>query len=118
MELKITLCPLSKWSTRDGLKISDEGENAGPNTNIIKLFSDRNSQIFAISYTVTGVEHLEGHLLGQALAKVTDTRLERLAKDKCPSLFQKIINYGHKKFLTLGPQSEKRTSIFFVKKSV
>ncbi len=32
------------------------------------------------------------------------TRLERSAKDKRCSLLQKIVNYGHKKFIIIGPR--------------
>jgi len=41
------------------------------------------------------------------------TRLERLALDKCYSLFQKSVNYGQKSFITLARLPNHERDIFY-----
>ncbi len=52
------------------------------------------------------MKHLAGAppQLGNLLASPTIIRrLERLARDKHSSLLRKLVNYGQKKFYTIGP---------------
>ncbi len=45
--------------------------------------------------------------VGSGVTRKCWTRLERLAKDKRPSLSLKVVTYGHKKFYNIGHCSEK-----------
>jgi len=52
-------------------------------------------------------EHLKGASIGKALALPRKhwARLEKLARDKCSSLLQKLVTHGRKKFYNIGPCS-------------
>jgi hypothetical protein len=54
--------------------------------------------------------------VGSSLTRKHSTSLEKLARDKHPSLLRISVNYGQKSFITLGPDRVKHTSLLFMKK--
>jgi hypothetical protein len=52
--------------------------------------------------------------VGSGLTRKHETKLVRLARDKCSSLLRKFVNYGRKKFYRIGSWGQRYESFFFV----
>jgi hypothetical protein len=80
-----------------------------PGSNVIKLFM---SVLFLVglmfmvkasSLTESGVSFRCSNRIGSGPNRKHKTRLERLIREKRSSILRKFVNYGCKKFITLGP---------------
>ncbi len=97
-------------------------QNLSPGPNVLKLFSVRNLQISVISLRVCPWRSFSSlvlclwvrpgaYLRWQHLKRLGRlqpysqilTRVEKLVRAKHSSLLRKVVNYGQKRFITLGP---------------